>query len=248
MQIALVSYINTRPFTDGLDAISSKHGIQLHLLPPADCAKYLQDGRADMALIPVGALLDFADIAVLSNFCIGADGPVDSVFIFAHQPIETIETLVLDRHSRSSNVLAKILLTRYWKKDLTYVQPTEKSFAEIQGTTAGVVIGDKALKIKEDFPYVYDLAEYWKKLTGLPFVFAVWAYHPEKVSKDMQEILSTALQQGVENRGQSALKWAEFYHLPSDIAHKYVTESIHYDFTPQRKEAMQLYLNWMKEL
>jgi chorismate dehydratase len=44
----------------------------------------------------------------------------------------------------------------------------------IEGTTAGLVIGDRALEQRNKSKYSYDLGQAWKELTGLPFVFAVW--------------------------------------------------------------------------
>ncbi len=44
----------------------------------------------------------------------------------------------------------------------------------IKGTTAGVVIGDRALEQRKVSPFIYDLGEAWKDMTGLPFVFAAW--------------------------------------------------------------------------
>src|SRR5439155_1001911 len=47
------------------------------------------------------------------------------------------------------------------------------------GTTAGVVIGDRALEQRLTSPYIYDLAEAWRNFTGLPFVFAAWIANKE---------------------------------------------------------------------
>ena len=37
-----------------------------------------------------------------------------------------------------------------------------------------LLIGDEALKRRNEFPHILDLGEVWNRVTGLPFVFAVW--------------------------------------------------------------------------
>ncbi len=242
MKIALVSYINTCPFTDGLSRFFEQEECQLRLLSPDNCALSLKNKEVDMALMPVGAIPDFKEIQLLPDFCIGADGPVQSVFLFARKPIQDIKNVFLDRHSRTSNGLAKILLRHHWRLSPTYIFPEAKHFNQIEGETAGVVIGDKALKLKSHFEYVYDLSEYWKEMTGLPFAFAVWAFYPEAFSSERLTRISEALAFGVRHRADSALKWASHFGFETEKALTYLTKDIHYHFTYERKEAMALYL------
>lgn len=222
--------------------------LEIQAVPPADCAQQLAAGACEMALIPAGALLDFKGISILPDFCIGADGPVQSVFIFSQQPIENIDTLILDRHSRSSNGLARILLQHYWQKSVVLTKAEGKHFDAIQGNTAGVVIGDKALKIKDNFAYVYDLSEYWKKMTGLPFAFAVWAFFQDKVSKNTLKKINQALALGVAQTADSALKWGETFGLTPEVATRYLTQDIHFHLTADRHTALQLYLELLSQL
>ncbi|MBX7243444.1 MAG: menaquinone biosynthesis protein [Bacteroidia bacterium] len=243
MKIALVSYINTRPFMDGLTRFFSDEECSLQLLAPSACAKSLKERAVDMALIPVGSLPDFSNILLLPDFCIGADGPVNSVFIFSRKPIEEVNHVILDRHSRSSNGLAKILLRHFWKKTPEYSFPEEKHFDKIENDTAGVVIGDKAMKLKGHFEYVYDLSEYWKKMTGLPFAFAVWAYYEDAFTPEQIRRISKALAYGIDQSNNSALKWAEHYGFTPESALLYLTKDIQYHFTKERNEALELYLS-----
>lgn len=246
MNISLVSYINTRPFADGLEA----HYPQADLLfyPPSQCTQSLLRRESSMALVPVGSLLDFDKIQLLPDYCIGAVGAVGSVFIFAQCPLEEAETLLLDSHSRSSNGLAQVLLHYYWKKKLNILPATAKHFDQIQGKTAGVVIGDKALKIKDQYPYVYDLAEVWYKMTGMGFAFAVWAYYAEAFTEPQLADISEALRLGVENRLQTAQKWAENFNFSVQAASDYLNHQISYDFDKDKKESMELYLKMLQKV
>lgn len=243
MKIALVSYINTRPFMDGLSAAFSPQDLQLDLRPPMECAQSLLEGNCDMALIPVGALGQFKGIELLPDYCIGADGPVESVYIFSQQPIETLETLYLDRHSRSSNGLARILLQHLWQVRPDIRMPKGKNVSHIEGATGGVVIGDYAIRVRERFAYRYDLAEAWRELTGLPFAFAVWAYHPARVDPTWLDPLQAAMGQGVAQALDSADRWADFYKIPPAFAKHYLQNCIDYSFDAPKHQALALYLN-----
>ncbi len=247
--IALVSYINTRPFVDGLEEeFRENEAVRLHLLPPSDCARALFDGQAQLALVPVGVIPTGPKLHLIPSWCIGANGPVESVFVYSQRPIEELDQIWMDRHSRSSNALAQILFRHLWKKEVRWLEPAKKHFEQIQDRTGGIVIGDQAIRIKDQFPFRYDLAEAWKTLTGLPFVFAVWAYLPG--SMDLQDVfrIEKALAQGVENREQTAKKWAAHYGMEAPYAAHYLNHCIDYRFDDAKHRAMDLYLSLMEKL
>ena len=241
LRIALVSYLNTRPFTDGLASVFSPNEIELQLLPPAECATALRNGKCDMALIPSGSLIDFDRIRLMKDHCIGANGAVDSVFIFAQQPIETCDHLLLDVHSRTSNGLAQILLKSWWKHRLIVEQPLARDFSQITGSTAGVAIGDSAYKIKAEYAYVYDLAQVWKDWTGLPFVFAVWAYAADRVSEEQLKLVRQGLEEGRNTRKKSARRWASTYGYTVKQAKHYLKHSISYEMDAEKHAAFHTY-------
>jgi chorismate dehydratase len=248
LRIALVEYINTRPFLDGLEQEFHGHEIELQLLPPSQCAVALREGRCDLALIPVGSLIDFQQVEILPNYCIGARGAVDSVFIFSELPIEELDCLQLDPHSRSSNALAQILLKHHWHRELPLLQPARRNFDNIKGTTGGVVIGDVAIRMRERFTYHYDLAEAWQQMTGLPFAFAVWVARPGALDAYWRKRLNQAFAWGVRQAPQSAQKWATHFELKPDFAHHYLTHSIQFEFDAPKHRALAMYLRLLQHL
>ncbi len=174
INVTAVSYLNTKPFLFGLISKNWDSNLNIKLDIPSACAKKLNDGKADIGLIPVAALLDNPDLKVISSYCIGSDGPVRTVAIFADQEIHTLKRIYLDFHSRTSVQLARILLEQYWKVDVELL-PAEKGFMdEIGGDTGALVIGDRTIELEHKHPYIYDLSEAWKTWKGQPFVFAVW--------------------------------------------------------------------------
>jgi len=142
IKISAVSYTNTLPFLQGIKSSSVLERIDLCVDYPAECARKVIADEVDMGIIPIAALLDIPNYHIITDYCIGANGAVDSVFIFANKPIHEVKTLRLDLQSRTSNGLARILLKYYWKQDVQLV--TEED------ADAYVLIGDRTFGKKEE--------------------------------------------------------------------------------------------------
>lgn len=247
MRIALVSYLNTTPYLEGLAARFSPEEAVLMPMPPAECARAIREGRADVVLIPVAALPEAGNVLLLEDHCIGANDKVDSVFLFADCPMHEITEVICDPHSRTSNMLTRILLRRKWKQPARILPPVENHFELVRGTTAAVGIGDKAWAVRNRFTHVWDLATEWHDHTGLPMVFAVWAYREGSVSVAEVQKLDEALHLGRTLVQQAAHKYAErFGHTPESALH-YLTHSIDFRFNADRHRSLALLLSWLAE-
>ena len=175
IKVGAVSYLNTKPLLHGLEHGPIKDEIELVLDYPAKLVEMLKTGEIDIGLVPVGALPELGEYQIVSDYCIGTEGEVASVAVFSQVPMEEIETVILDYQSRTSVKLCKLLFEKYWKRNVKFVDATNDDYInEIKGTTAGLIIGDRALSYRGKSNYIYDLGLGWKEMTGLPFVFAVW--------------------------------------------------------------------------
>ena len=164
----------------GLENGTIKDEIELILDYPANLVKALKSDQIDIGLIPVAALLDLESYQIVSDYCIGTEGEVASVAVFSEVPMDQIETVILDYQSRTSVILCKILFEHLWKKKIKFVLASDETYiSQIKGNVAGLVIGDRALKIRNKFNHIYDLGLGWKAMTGKPFVFAVWVAKKE---------------------------------------------------------------------
>ena len=192
-----VSYLNTKPLLYGIERSFIMEEIDLTIHYPSHIAGMLLRGEIDLGLVPVAIIPQLAEYHINGNYCIGCDGPVASVCLFSESPIERTRRVLMDYQSRTSVQLARVLLKEYWKLD-PEITDGGKDFREhIKGTTAGLVIGDRALEQRARSPYVYDLGEAWKKHTGLPFVFAAWISN-KRLDPDFVEAFDEANRQGIE--------------------------------------------------
>lgn len=236
IKVSAVSYTNSKPFVYGLMHSGILDQIELSLDIPSDCAKKLIDNQVDIGLVPVAALLQIKDYQIISDYCIGAKGSVDSVFIFSNKPVHELKTIQLDAQSLTSNNLAKILLKYHWE-----ISP---DFLNTAPADAFVQIGDRTFTNKDQFPYQYDLAEEWLRFTGLPFVFAVWASN-KPVPEDFRTAFNSALKSGLDHRKEVI----ESLSRPNNFdLEDYLMNKIDFDLDDEKLLAMARFHELIKTL
>lgn len=219
--------------------------IQLSQDIPSICAEKLISGEADLGLIPVAILPLLGDYHIHGNTCIGSIGKVDSVLLLSDVPLEEIKTIVLDNHSRTSVMLCKLLARDFWKIIPNYVQASTKTLEGVEGTTAGVLIGDRVFDYGSKYKYQYDLSEAWYNWTGLPFVFAVWAS-----VKDLGISISefeTALETGLEKIDE-AIAEAKIHYPEHYPIENYLRNRISYRLDSDKLKGLETFLTKLSTL
>lgn len=227
-RIAAVSYLNTRPLIEGLDA---RTDVELHLAVPARQLELLTSGQADVALVPAIDYQRVPGLVVLPGSCIGADGAALTVRIFSRVPIEQIRTLRTDTESHSSNALARILLGEVY-----HLQPRPGN----GDSDAMVYIGDKVVtRPPADMPYDIDLGQVWKDHFGLPFVFAAWMGPRQRISQGLVDVLIEARQLALAKIDAIVQQHAVTRGWSNELAKRYFTEILKYEFDPSRGTAQR---------
>lgn len=244
IKVGAVSYLNTKPMLIGLNNSAISGSIELLLDHPAGLTSLIQKGEIDIGLLPVGALSEIGTYSIISEYCIGTIREVASVAVFSEVPMENIENVFLDYQSRTSVLLCQILFKKLWKKNVRFVLASGDSYLdEIKGTSAGLIIGDRALAYRKKSTYIYDLGIGWKELTGLPFVFAVWVAKTKPDNTFMSqfnEAVGFGIQQIVSS---SATEVFSGYNL-----YKYFTENISYHLDQDKLAGLQLFLDEVNQI
>lgn len=241
IRVVAVSYVNTFPFLHGIgkDPLLND-AIDLKLAIPSECARMMLEGEADLGLVPVAAVPQLDGAKVITDFCIGANGAVDTVCLFSEVPTTEVDEILLDFHSRTSVLLIRVLAERHFNIRPVWTPASDGFIDRIKGRTAGVVIGDRAFALRNRFPVVIDLADAWKELTGLPFVFACWVARVP-LPQTFIDRFNAALRDGVEHREQAVRDRTVG---DSTKMVTYVRDRISYDFNDEKRQAMQLFLMW----
>jgi chorismate dehydratase len=229
VRVSIVPYLNARPFLLGLRQNSVSALIDLRVEEPAVGARSLLNGSVDLALAPVAVLPQLADYEIISDYCIGCDGPVGSVGICSNAPLEQLKIVYKDIHSMTSNALLDILLRVYWKLDVQTL-PGAGGVPNLQPEEGALLIGSRALEHKGRFSYFHDLGAAWKAHTGLPFVFAAWISRtalPEEFIGAFTEALAAGL--------------ATIPHQFNEAERHYLTQEVRFELDEAAREGLALF-------
>lgn len=205
---------------------------------PSKIATMLVENEIDLGLIPVAAIPQIPHAQIITDYCIGATQEVASVAIFSEVPMEQISTLILDYQSRTSVNLARILLRDYWKKEVVFEPAQDDFIDQIKGTTAAVVIGDRALDQQKISAFSYDLASAWIAHTGLPFVFAAWVAN-KPLGVDFEDAFNRANAYGLKHIDEVVAENSN----PSHDLKAYYTKNISYELDIQKRQGLDLFLS-----
>ena len=212
---------------------------------PANCAKLLMEGKAQVGLVPVGGLSELSGFNIISDYCIGAIGKVNSVSLYSKVPLEEIHQIHLDNESLTSVKLVKVLANQYWKIHPKWISIHSTTGMHSFDYESVVLIGDKTFGQEKKFTYVYDLAEQWMSYTHLPFVFAAWVAQ-EGVSKTQIEELNNALKWGVERIEEAV----EYYPIKVEkaFAIEYLKKYINYPLDDLKKDGLKLFIEKLSSI
>ena len=251
LRAVAVDYANTIPLRSGLESLEAEGSLSMALARPARATELFSRGQYQLGLLPAAAHLGLPKARFVGNYGIVADGFVGSVGIFCERPLEELTEIYLDYDSRSSVILARILLAEHWQltgrsSSSLKISPAKPGYREqLGGTVGGVIIGDPAIEARQQFAYYYDLAEAWKEMTGLPFVFAAWL-SSVRLSQDFIARFDAAQQSGVARRAALAREYQAF--IPGYDLHTYFTRQIHYEITGAAREGLAEFLRLGAEM
>ena len=201
LRLGAVSYLNTKPLVYGLDAIPDQFDVRFDV--PAKCATLLHEGQVDLGLIPaIEFLRGTEDYWIVPGVAIASEGDVASVAVFSKKPIEQVASIALDLSSRTSVALTRILCARRWgiAPAFTPAEPDLDAMLAIGRRRAG----DWRSGARRSMPPpVACSRSIWAasgtRLTGLPFVYAMWTGRAGAASPAQCRALQAAREQGEAN-------------------------------------------------
>jgi cyclic dehypoxanthinyl futalosine synthase len=228
LRLAAVSFLNARPITYGLERAEDDR-VQLSFDLPSRCAEALARGEVDLALLPFASYAAFPEeLRIVPGVAIAGRGNIRTILLVGQVPWEEMTEIALDSASRSSAMMLR-LLTRERGLDPRFAEcDHDQIMAAAVGTRGAMVIGDAAFGAADRYPHVYDLGDAWTALTGLPFVYAVWAGRPDAAAPADVQLLRDSLRAGLAHRGEIARGWAAERGMDAATCERYLTHDIRY--------------------
>ena len=231
-RFSVLPYANALPLVHFLRQVCP--GAELVYRTPRWALDTLLTGRVDAALIPIIDYLGHPETRMIEGLGICADGDVTSVLLQCRRPLREVRTVQPDPESKTSNILAKVLLRHHFQTAhaISYVP-------DVPTADARVCIGDRAL-CSHPALETYDLAGEWKNMTGLPFVFAVWVVHRSCPHvEEVSRVLQNAKELGCQSLGTLARLAAERLNLAEDRCRNYLERCLHYEVGTHEYQAIE---------
>ena len=231
--VSVVDFVNAWPVTWGFLRGAIEGFLPITDVPSA-CADRLARGEVQAGIIPAIEAARIPGVRIVRGVGIAAWERVRSVLLVSRVPFEQVRSVALDTSSRSSAAMTRILLADLYGASPEYHRAVPELPRMLASADAALLIGDPALTADVSGLRVLDLAEGWRRLTGLPLVTAVWAVRrdvaPEPFlwSRDyarprIREIVEAA----VERTGLDRRLLTEYFEM-----------NLHYDFDAEDERGL----------
>jgi len=247
IRIGAVNYLNTKPLVHRLQEFAPQAEVIYSL--PSRLADGLADESLDVALIPSVEAFQDPGYSIISDACIGCQGPVLSVKLFSRVPIEDIRTVALDEGSRTSAALIRILLAEQFGVRPTVTGLSIGDGLEDTQADAVLLIGDRAIHSpRGPFQVVWDLGDRWTQWSSLPFVFAMWTARAGVSCEGLAEAFSAARDAGVADLSDIAKSEAAKLGLTEPQCYDYLKKNLHFYLGEQERQGLELFYHHASQL
>lgn len=258
-RVGHIQFINCFPLFYGL--IEKKFLLEIDLIKgyPSDLNLMLKDNLLDMAPVPsISYARNYRDYVLMPDISISCDGEVKSIYLFSRLPIEELHQrrIAMTNTSATSQALLRILMANHYNIVPEYFNSAPELGAMLMEAEAALLIGDDALRARyktHDRLFIYDLGLEWKKYTGLPMVFAVWAIRRDYAANHMAELktvketFADSIKLSLENIEDVARKASQWEDFGPEYMVKYF-QTLRFDFDHSKQEGLLEYYRQAHQL
>ncbi len=258
LRIAAINFLNPAPLMWDFEhpPLNAQLALryQIDRMLPSECADRLASGQADIGLIPIASLAHNPSLRILPGCTIASKHRVRSLLLVhrASRSLTSLRSVAADTASRTTLAYTRILFHHWGNPGVPFFPALADLDAMLEIADAAILIGDPALlaieeqanrfeRTGEELVYL-DLAHEWHRITGLPFVSAVWGI---ACSGPLDEsIVGDFIQSrihGLENIDALVAEWSKKLPIPEQTIRTYLTTNIHYLLDEECIEGMRVF-------
>jgi len=267
LRISVVQYLNTAPLVRGFTHGPQQGKYELSFTVPSQCAEALRSGAVDIAIIPAIEYQRIPDLVILPDLSIASQERVRSLLVVSKLPIRGARKLALDRSSRSTQALTKILCDARWLIVPQFAEAAPDLSTMLADCDAALVIGDPALRLAIEAEqkvtpgadgewicagaqvglpqfsklHLYDVVHEWWQLTERPAVLAVWAARPEIATPEVARDFSASLAFGLAHLPGICAEASRELQLPEKELSLYLRTNIDYSLDAENLKGLDEY-------
>jgi chorismate dehydratase len=242
-RVCAVSYLNTIPLVWGIEHGAQGGVFDMKYALPSECADQLASGEADIGIVPVIEMarqkLDY-----FRSTGIACRGAVRSILLISKVPFAKIRTLATDTGSRTSVMLARIILAEKYGIEPKLISRRADLAPMLGEADAALLIGDPALRLDPlTLPFeTLDLGLEWTRLTSLPMVFAVWSGKKEVMQPRFEQAFLDSCRFGLAHIDDIVEEQVPIRGITAQLAHEYLTRNIVFELNERDHQGLNLYL------
>jgi len=274
LRISVVQYLNTAPLVRGFTHGPLHGKYQLSFTVPSQCAEDLRCGGADVAIIPAIEYQRIPNLVILPDLAIASKKSARSLLLVSKRPMQHVTRIALDRTSRSTQALVRILCAKRWHIAPEFFEAAPNLAAMLDRADAALLIGDPALRlaiassthVKREHTgmvaipastagvagggelFLLDIVEEWRALTNTPAVLAVWAARPHVATREVVQDFQDSLAFGLRHVDAIVSESAAEMNLPIGDLRRYFTENIDYQLDEENLRGLASYYSFAAEL
>jgi chorismate dehydratase len=269
LRISVVRYLNTAPLVRGFTHGPLEGKFDLSFTVPSSCAEALEKGAADVAIIPAIEYQRIPGLVMLPDLSIASKERVRSLLIISKVPIREARHVALDRSSRSTQALTRILCEDRWNIAPQFSEAEPNAARMLESADAALLIGDPALRLtisaeRHAAPgrdggwlsegktaglpqfaklHFYDVVHEWWQLTERPAVLAVWAARQDVATPELAEDFAASLEFGLAHLSEICSEAARELQLPEKELSLYLRTNIDYSLDPENLKGLAEYFS-----
>ena len=274
LRISIVQYLNTAPLVRGFTHGPLRGKYRLSFTVPSECAEALRSGLADIAIIPAIEYQRIPNLVILPNLAVASRKSVRSLLLVSKKPIREVTRIALDRTSRSTQALVRILCAMRWHIAPEFFEAEPDLPSMLDRADAALLIGDRALRLavassakaKRDpsgaylapgsvadlteVPglFLFDIVEKWRAMTSLPAVLAIWAARREAVTPEVVRDFQDSLDFGLAHLDAIVSEASAELGFPSSDLRRYFTENIDYRLDEENLRGLERFYSLAEQL
>lgn len=243
VRIGSVPYLNEKPLTRWFRATDAGRasGIEVVHAVPSELARMLEGGEIAAALVSSFEYFRTPGYAIAPDVSISGQGDIESVRAFSRIPWSRIQSLALDTSSLTSSALLKIILAEQLDAHPAFLHAAPDLERMLALADACLLIGDPGWLADGAGLQVLDLGRAWRRLSGLPFVYAVWMGRPEHLTPPLTDALRAAKEWGLTQTDAIAEEEAVRIGTTAARCKHYLWDVMDYDLGAEHLEALRLF-------
>jgi chorismate dehydratase len=244
-RIAASSYLNTAPLIWSFMFGTMQREVELITdTAPARCADMLARGEVEAALVPVIEYQRIPELLVMPGVCVGSRRRVRSVVLVMRDELDdlrNVRTVALDVSSRTSAALVRVVFREFFGFEPEWTTRAPDVASMLKTADAALIIGDPGMTFSREHVVVYDLAELWRKHTGLGFVFAMWMAREHELDKVRHVAFAKARDEGLEHVEEIASLYRQAVGLSHEEIKSYLLENISFELDEEMRAGLELF-------